>query len=85
MWENLEEVSLIQARVVSELVNYVKSIKTQVDQGVMAADLAAQHVGLYGNGLAKALFVAEDVLQGRNSELKLLVNRITHDVRNMCN
>lgn len=77
---SLEDVSLLQVRVLFDLDQYVDARKKDVAYGTQTLEIAALQAKYYGYGLARALAIAEDLLEGPNSNLKDLVDRIVLEI-----
>jgi len=71
---------VLQERVVSELREYAASRKNDVARGAETPELAALLVEKYGEGLVKALHIAEDLLEVPTSRLRAEVDRLVLEI-----
>lgn len=69
-----------QERVVDELRHYAGSRKNDVLRGAETPELAALLVEKYGEGLVKALHMAEDLLEVPASRLRAEVDRLVLEI-----
>lgn len=72
--------SALQERVVAELRNYAASRKNNVSHGMESPELAALLVEKYGEGLVKALHIAENLLDVPASRLQAEVDRLVLEI-----
>ncbi|MFJ1470188.1 beta/alpha barrel domain-containing protein [Massilia orientalis] len=70
----------LQERVVDELRDYAAKRKNDVRRGAETPELAALLVEKYGEGLVKALHIAEDLLDVSASRLRAEVDRLVLEI-----
>ena len=71
---------VLQERVVAELRDYTASRKNNVLRGAESPELAALLIEKYGEGLVKALHIAEDLLDVPASRLRAEVDRLVLEI-----
>ncbi|MFS0756524.1 hypothetical protein ABC383_17760 [Noviherbaspirillum sp. 1P10PC] len=76
----LEEMSLLTLRIFSDFNEYVTSRKTDVALGVQTRETAALQVKNYGDGLAKALTIAENLFGIPSSGMPSFVDRMAIEI-----
>ena len=70
----------LQERIVAELRSYAASRNKDVLRGAETPELAALLVEKYGEGLVKALHIAEDLLDVPASRLRTEVDRLVLEI-----